>query len=147
MFGIFAVIQLTTKIFPYFSLCRYPNCLWIHLTNFSLHIAIQLKSEGIFVFVKKNLKINIICNTWYYSSLLIQADLDDYKYLLCTVTFTGNGVSSFLKHQQTFGLPWLVNALQKLPAIVFVCTPFLLNNTNCNIFKSASTFLNAINCA
>lgn len=41
----------------------------------------------------------------------MQADLDDYKYLLCTVTFTGNGVSSFLMHQQTFGLPWLVNAL------------------------------------
>lgn len=114
IFGIFAVIQLSTKIFPRFSLWRYPNCLWIHLTNFSLHIAILLKSEGIFVFVKINLKISLISNTWYYLYIGIFVNTsrpDDYKYLLCTVTFTGNGVSSFLMHQQTFGLPWLVNAL------------------------------------
>lgn len=53
IFGVFAVIQhknLSTVLTM--DICYY---LWIHLTGFGLHIAILLKSEGIFGFVKKKI--------------------------------------------------------------------------------------------
>lgn len=74
---------------------------------FLLIYPILLKSEGIFGFVKK--KIYLLSNTCYYWYLLIQADLDDSKYLLYTLTFP---------HRE--GCQELPNAPANLP-IVLAC--------------------------